>query len=852
MSDELNLLSRIKKGTYEVSVAASYNIYFPFYEDVVLRRLTASGCRANVLLADHRQLSQSFASPDLRPRDAGYDYTLMGIRAPTAFHPKIILLAGARSGLAIVGSHNLTFSGFGHNREVSTIVSIAGKKDTEGVAFARQIWTFLKSWIDHEKDRLPPEVIATANKAGSTVSWLRGKADSNSSLTFIGKEPGGPSLWSQIKPTLPAKINRVTVVGPFFDKGLRLPLAMREELSTSEMIAGIDPDTVEIDVNASAGSEISFVNAHALGPHARYLHAKIAYLEDTGGDHTLVLGSANPSSPAWLEDGIHGNAEAVVVHRGSRARELAEKLGLTSLRDSPVLGGTDWTAIKSRQPQQSEASDPNRSAPAVGVSTASGIEIVDRRFSSLGAERAFQVYSDGDERRLLPSLEHSDDRVFIPVDSKDLQHIRLIEVQCSDGSSTLAFVHHGDQLDSRCQTSRQSKLRIALASLDGETTDIAGLVTLVDKMIFSPDAQIDPPAPASNKSRGESTTDESSIAEEKPIDSLSASIQDSRKAKRRQRRLAPDGDLGAILDSMVYHLGVSPTASAAGLDSKGRNEEERVNSDDDDENRSPIPVDMIRSCQKKIRTLVTRMGKQFALVNEEDQRRALVVVQLCAVISVLRELRIVDKNADWVGPGHSLVPISERRRLLEVSLGYLFGEQHQLLKKSIEDRKGETFDEISRLKGLLLWLAWDGGLRGDQVPTLSDTPDERRRKLLDRARIVVVSRHVADDSVANEEVSESVARVSSEAARASATGWLSQGFALGERVNGGIKIGRSTASRAGETPGIGDLVSAGNSSEPRIVVREKQDKVFLADLDEATQEKGFLSNRARVVLTRSV
>ena len=45
----------------------------------------------------------------------------------------------------------------------------------------------------------------------------------------------------------------------------------------------------------------------------------------------------------------------------------------------------------------------------------------------------------------------------------------------------------------------------------------------------------------------------------------------------------------------------------------------------------------------------------MAQVADEDHRRALAVIQLCAVISVLRELRVVDRNADWVGPGQTLM-----------------------------------------------------------------------------------------------------------------------------------------------------------------------------------------------------
>ena len=376
-------------------------------------------------------------------------------------------------------------------------------------------------------------------------------------------------------------------------------------------------------------------------------------------------------------------------------------------------------------------------------------------------------------------------------------------------------------------------------------------------MIFSPDAQVHPPAPKPAKSAASGSSEESQAQDEQPIDSLAASIQDSKKAKVRQRRLAQDGDLGAILDFLIYHLGVDPYRSTAGLDSKGRNEEERTGSDDDAESSPSIHLDILQNCQRKVRSLVTRMAKQLSLVRDDDSSRATVIVQLCAVLSVLRELRVADRNSGWVGPGQTLVPSAERQRLLEVALGYLFGEGHQLLRMTIEDRDGEIFDEVSRLKGLMLWLAWDGGLRGDQAITLRDTPEERRAKLLNRSRIVIASRHVAIDRVASAEAKESIIKVARETDRASAVGWLARGIAAGEEVNAALSKAQGSSSDQIELPRVGDLVIVPKCCEPLVVVREKQgpagekkDTVFLADLDHDTPDKGYRSDRARVVLSR--
>lgn len=58
---------------------------------------------------------------------AGYDYSLLPIRAVGAFHPKIAIFAGQKKASLLEGSHNLTVSGFGYNREMSNLIELTGK-----------------------------------------------------------------------------------------------------------------------------------------------------------------------------------------------------------------------------------------------------------------------------------------------------------------------------------------------------------------------------------------------------------------------------------------------------------------------------------------------------------------------------------------------------------------------------------------------------------------------------------------------------------------------------------------------------------------------------------------------------
>ena len=60
-----------RRPKFRASVVATFNAYLPFYEDVILRRLVASGCQHNILLMDLDQWQKELSGPMSRPRLAG-------------------------------------------------------------------------------------------------------------------------------------------------------------------------------------------------------------------------------------------------------------------------------------------------------------------------------------------------------------------------------------------------------------------------------------------------------------------------------------------------------------------------------------------------------------------------------------------------------------------------------------------------------------------------------------------------------------------------------------------------------------------------------------------------------------
>jgi phosphatidylserine/phosphatidylglycerophosphate/cardiolipin synthase-like enzyme len=89
------------------------------------------------------------------------------MRAPGSFHPKIILLAGEKKGLVLVGSHNMTISGISVNREITTHFDVRTTDSDNSLALACDVWSFIEEWVEHQRDKTPGQLL-------EAVSAIRG------------------------------------------------------------------------------------------------------------------------------------------------------------------------------------------------------------------------------------------------------------------------------------------------------------------------------------------------------------------------------------------------------------------------------------------------------------------------------------------------------------------------------------------------------------------------------------------------------------------------------------------------------------------------------------------------------
>ena len=123
------------------------------------------------------------------------------------------------------------------------------------------------------------------------------------------------------------------------------------------------------------------------------------------------------------------------------------------------------------------------------------------------------------------------------------------------------------------------------------------------------------------------------------------------------------------------------------------------------------------------------------------------IVKLTGVLAVLRELRNCDGKQSWIGKGETAVPIESCTSLLWAVLESLFeGEQSFWQIEQIYPDIADA-EDVSNLKGLLLWLAWNCRLSFNPKKVFAETQIEEETRLFQNASILAIAQLINGEEV---------------------------------------------------------------------------------------------------------
>lgn len=838
MPEAISIFDIIKRGGYEASIIATFNAHLPFYEEVVLRKLVSAGCRHNIVLMDKGQCAQAWHSESSRPHLAGFAYTLLPVGVSGAFHPKVCILVGPKKAAILIGSHNLTLSGFGYNQEVTNWIEVTGTQDAEGAALLKATWAMFSSWIELERPNLAEEILESAQALSNFINPLIANAGESLGALALCQEPGRPSLFDQIQANIPTGVQRIAVVGAFFDHDLAFIRALHRQWPTAELVVGIDPDTVCIPGHPDT-SIARFVDVRSLWPEKHgYLHAKVI-LFDNGAvnDAVLVSGSANPSRPAWLAPSGYSNVETVLLRIGKEAHQASTEIELFDIFTQPTVEPAEFSAIairsKTEEGHNDSPSNPVWSAVRLTETGELRIQCV-----SQPSDACRVVLLDQNETELeaFDNVITQASVIFLTPSCAPLR-IRSCLICVAGNVVARAIVSHPDQLTSSARSSRQHQIRTALGALGSSEGDISRVIATVERVIFADDSirEIEA-AIREHKER------QSRISASTNLETLAISINDMPKAKKKIK-LLKSGDLAYLIDVLLRRLSDGVERNTEERDKQGRNEEEQVGQDDEDNLQTPATtltdLAIAKAVSSKARALTQKMVKQFAIVPKDPAHRSSIVIRLIAVLALLRELRHLDKSKRWRQTGQSLAEKRDRRYLFDHCLGFLLRSKTGSL-HVIDSATGENAEETTELIALLLWLAWDLGLElTEQIGQLWDDA-EQRPTLETNGFFLKLLPALAADATAQQAFEESIAKTvrPTPAAQLRVSRWIERHLDFGKRwSNGFVETEKIKVGGYCYVPGVID--------EPRIVLGVPGATVSVWDFG---REIGFTRDRVVALL----
>lgn len=840
MSEPISILDVIKRGGYEASLITTFNATLPFYEEVILRKLVAAGCRHNVVLMDRSQCAISWSSEATRPRLAGHAYTLLPIGVPGAFHPKLCILVGPKKASILIGSHNLTLSGFGYNREVTNWIEVAGAKDAEGAVLLADAWKMTSQWIELERGKSAEELLEAALSLSNFVSPLIANKGESTSAYAMTQLPNGQSLIDQISEKLTQKVKRIGIIGAFFDRELALVKEIAKRWPSAEIVVGVDPDTVQLSAIPVAGVA-RYVDARQLWQkNENYLHAKIIYFE-SGNNSAFVSGSANPSRPAWMGTPSSCNVESILLRIGRDAKETAEDVGMNHIFGLADLDRQLFKSIAKRSAAEIESEAMPVTLLTGTVDRKTGeIKVVSRgRMKNIDRAILF-----GPDMQILGEIKcaFSLGDNFSLKPGNDVSHIRSCSFYSRDVLVARAMIHHPDVISASSQSSRQYQIRSALSALGSSDGDISKVIASVERVIFAEETNQEV-----NAAIREHKEKQTSNAPRSGPATLAISISDMPREKKKLR-LLKSGDLAYLLDVLMRRLSEGLDTSSVETDGSGRTEEEQVGKEDDNRPARVEPatglsdLEIAIAVSRRARSLIRRMVAQLEVASTQEERRSSAVLQLTAVIALLRELRHLDKTTRWKRTGQLLVEEEDRQFLLDESLKHLLSSGSHLL-DAIEHSVGSDTDEIVQLRVLLLWLAWDLGLElTEQVGRLLDA-DELKSRLCTNAMFFRLLPSVATDNAALVELWESILRTNRQAPEAAlrAQKWMTRhhnyglAWTNGFDTNNDIRVG-------------GYCCVPGKVDTPHVVIELSDSIVGFWDFDRVWQ---FERNRVKGMTAKS-
>ncbi|MBP0485049.1 hypothetical protein [Sagittula salina] len=326
----MNPVDLVSSAPWTRVVLTTYALSLSFFEAVILDALLRGRARGALILSDLEGVRAALSEEGARRVGRDYEISPVVCNRPGVFHPKISVLSNDDDTHLLVGSGNLTFSGWGGNLEVIEHLhpSFAADAFDDGAAFFEALAT--SDAVQTTDGNACREVATDLRKAAE-----RGQRNGQFRLLHSLDAPIAEQIALYAEELGGA--TRIAVASPYFDLD-------GNGISKLEAMTNCDNFVLHSHPSGSVGAGIAppwpyaskqqwepVTLSHLRGDHRR-LHAKTMEVQCKQG-RLLVAGSANATNA-----GLFGNnIEASVL----RVQQDTKLYWQTSVGTPPVRSAPD-------------------------------------------------------------------------------------------------------------------------------------------------------------------------------------------------------------------------------------------------------------------------------------------------------------------------------------------------------------------------------------------------------------------------------------------------------------------------------------------------------------------------------
>lgn len=310
-----------REQSFHKALLLTYSFDPIFFEQVVLPDLWAGRSSDILVLGDQTQINTSISIATGQLRQLGKRYLLAGAKHTGAFHPKVILRLGQKDGVIMVGSGNVTSSGWGGNQEVATEWKMGPDQPDKG--------SWIHGFLDDVMSWCSSDLELEAVRRMKDVPWL--------SMTSTSLNQESSIVYSRQGRALAPELAK-RWVGRRFDEVKILTGSTDESgafLRWAHTTFGVKRATVVLTPSSASFDHTQLSNLPLdlniiIAPSDRPLHAKLYWFDGPSGP-AAVMGSANCSAAAWLlPPDRGGNIETIVSYDEPQEADFNETLTLFS------------------------------------------------------------------------------------------------------------------------------------------------------------------------------------------------------------------------------------------------------------------------------------------------------------------------------------------------------------------------------------------------------------------------------------------------------------------------------------------------------------------------------------------